>query len=199
MPFLGLSQSGISMSGSSQFYNSQTLILGNNNSFYTSPITARNNQMTLSVFRGKKYKIGTLAIKGSLSYNVNIINYSDESEFTNHEIINRNIIPALELWYIFVEKQSTFIYSSIGTYGTLEELNLFINESKQNEFQYNSIVPFIRLGMQVNYGKLYINPFLSFDLEDIRFENWNELVEADLNNALKNYTIRSGIEFGIMF
>ena len=53
--------------------------------------------------------------------------------------------------------------------------------------------------MQVNYGKLYINPFLSFDLEDIRFENWNELVEADLNNALKNYTIRSGIEFGIMF
>ena len=187
------------MSGSSQFYNSQTLILGNNNSFYTSPITARNNQMTLSVFRGKKYKIGTLAIKGSLSYNVNIINYSDESEFTNHEIINRNIIPALELWYIFVEKQSTFIYSSIGTYGTLEELNLFINESKQNEFQYNSIVPFIRLGMQVNYGKLYINPFLSFDLEDIRFENWNELVEADLNNALKNYTIRSGIEFGIMF
>ncbi len=199
LPFLGLPQSGISISGSSQFYNSQTLILGNNNAFYTSPITARNNQMTLSVFRGKKYKIGTLAIKGSLSYNVNIINYSDESEFTNHEIINRNIIPALELWYIFVEKQSTFIYSSIGTYGTLEELNLFINESKQNEFQYNSIVPFIRLGMQVNYGKLYINPFLSFDLEDIRFENWNELVEADLNNALKNYTIRSGIEFGIMF
>ena len=88
LPFLGLSQSGISMSGSRQFYNSQTLILGNNNSFYTSPITARNNQKALSEIRGKKYKIGTLAIKGSLSYNVNIINYSDESEFTNHEIIN---------------------------------------------------------------------------------------------------------------
>jgi hypothetical protein len=64
---------------------------------------------------------------------------------------------------------------------------------------YNALIPFVRSGLQINYGKLFINPFISFDLDKIKFDEFNEFLDTDFKQLIKDYSIRTGVKFGIMF
>jgi len=81
----------------------------------------------------------------------------------------------------------------------LEDLNLLSSNNEQNTLNYNAIIPFLRSGLQINYGKLFINPFISFDLDKIEFGEVNEILDADFKQLIKDYSIRTGLNFGIMF
>ena len=199
IPLTAVCQSGISLSGSSQFSNNQSLIIDANNVFSTTPVEIRKNELSLSIFRGRKFIIGTIALNASVSYSVSKTNYIGEIVLEDYEIIKKSIIPSVELWYILLQTKTTFLYTSIGGYGILEDLNLFSANNDQNTLNYNAIIPFLRSGLQINYGKLFINPFISFDLDKIEFDEFNEILDADFKQLIKDYSIRTGVNFGIMF
>ena len=198
-PLISVCQSGISLSGSSQFSNNQSLIIDANNVFSTTPVEIRKNELSLSIFRGRKFIIGTIALNASVSYSVSKTNYIGEIVLEDHEIIKKSIIPSVELWYILLQTRTTFLYTSIGGYGILEDLNLFSANNDQNTLNYNAVIPFLRSGLQINYGKLFINPFISFDLDKIEFDEFKEILDADFKQLIKDYSIRTGVNFGIMF
>ena len=66
-------------------------------------------------------------------------------------------------------------------------------------YEYNGIIPFVRTGLQLNYGRFFINPFISFDLQQINFNKFSDILDSDIEEIIKNYTVRTGLEFGIMF
>ena len=203
IPFISLSQSGISISGLSQFNVGQS-IFPSNEGFHPVSYEVRNNKITLSIFRGRKLKIGTIAVKGNVSYDINNTYYYAESNLNipNYEVIKRSLIPSLELWYIVFQNEKVFIYTSLGSYGVIENLNIDQESNVDLEisvYEHNGIIPFIRTGVQLNYGRFFINPFISFDLQKIDFNKFNDIFEANLKEAIENYTIRTGLEFGIMF
>lgn len=198
-PLISMSQSGISLSGSSQFSTGQSIILGANDTFYSTPVETRNNELSLSIFRGRKFRIGTIALNASISYRINKITYTNDIAFSDLEIIKKDIIPSAEIWYILLQNKTTFLYASIGGYGIMEDLNIFNSNEQDNTLNYNTLIPFIRSGLQINYGKLFINPFISFDLDKIEFNTINEVFDANISEMIKNYSIRSGMKFGIMF
>ena len=201
IPVISLSQSGISISGLSQFYTGQSIVPINAETF--SPITyeTRNNKITLSIFRGRKFIIGTIAINAKLSYSINKTQYDLENTLNipNYETIKKSLIPSLELWYIMFQTKTTFIYVSIGGYGIIEDLNIFTSEDNNDLYEYNGIIPFVRTGLQLNYRRFFINPFISFDLQQINFNKFSDILDSDIEEIIKNYTVRTGLEFGIMF
>ena len=200
IPMTVRSQSGISLSGSSEFYEGQSIIPISAESYSTINYHSRANQITLSIFRGRKFKIGTFAINASFTYSINNTQYHGNSMVGNsYEVIKKNLIPKLELWHILLQRKNIFIYNSIGAYGVLQDLNLSQSNDQGELYEYNSIIPFLRTGVQISYGKFFINPFISFDLQEISFEEFNDVGNIDLKKAIQNYTFRSGLEFGIMF
>jgi len=200
LPLISLSQSGISLSGSSQFYTGQSIIPLDPTSFSAVNYNSRNHEIKLSIFRGRKFKIGTFAINASVSYSINQVNYSLDPNLgiPNYETTQINLIPKIGFWYIVFQTKNTFIYTSIGGFAIMEDLNIGSLDN-DNLYEYNSIIPFFRTGLQLNYGKFFINPFISFDLDEINFIEFNNIWDVDLKEKIKNYNIRSGLEFGIMF
>tara|TARA_B100000427_G_C15449884_1_gene569088 strand:- start:547 stop:1182 length:636 start_codon:yes stop_codon:yes gene_type:complete len=200
-PLISISQSGISLSGSSQFYTGQSIIPLSSGNFYPVNLKSRNHQITLSIFRGKKFKIGTFAINASLSYSINNVRYSMEEEVAidDYETTQISIMPKVGLWHIIFQKQNIFIYTSVGGFAVIEDLNIISPENKETPYEYNVMIPFFRTGIQLNYGKFFINPFISFDLQEIDFVELKNIGDLNLKEKLTNYTIRSGLEFGIMF
>jgi len=200
IPFFSLSQSGISISGMSQFNIGESIIPQNNH--YT-PISYenRNNNITLSIFRGRKFRIGTLAVKGSISYSIENTKYHGANNIAPYKVTKRHLIPSLEFWHILFQSEKAFLYTSVGSYGIIQNLNTK-EESKITEntvYEYNGIVPFLRTGVQLNYNRFFLNPFVSFDLETIRFDSTNDIFNTDIKERIKNHTIRTGLECGIMF
>ena len=200
VPLISLSQSGISISGSSQFNIGETIFPVDNN-YVPISYEQRNNSVTLSLFRGRKFRIGTIALKGSLSYNIEKTKYQNNinnpvlaSSIDNYKTIKRSLIPSLEIWHIFFQNEKTFLYASIGGYGIIQNLNF-----KNDVYEYNSLVPFLRTGVQLNYNRFFLNPFISFDLEQIRFNSFTDIFNADMGDKIKNYSIRTGLECGILF
>ncbi len=200
VPLIGLSQSGISVSGSSQFNIGETIFPLDNN-YIPISYEQRNNSVTLSLFRGRKFRIGTIALKGSLSYNIEKTKYQNNinnpvlaSSIDNYTTIKRSLIPSLEIWHIFFQNEKTFLYASIGGYGIIQNLNF-----ENDVYEYNSLVPFLRTGVQLNYNRFFLNPFISFDLEQIRFNSFTDIFNADMGDKIKNYSIRTGLECGILF
>lgn len=201
------SQSGISLSGSNMFNMGQTVFYANSQDFMPVNFENRSNKITLSIFRGRRFKWGTFALKGNFSYSINKFKYlysmsgisADNVTESNIETMTSNLIPSLELWYIFLQKESVFIYTSVGSYGIFSDLNITSNNN-ENTYEYNTLIPFIRIGTQLNYGRFFINPFISFDLEGFTFEELGKIFEnSNLQSQFTNYTLRSGLEFGIMF
>ena len=199
IPLISLSQSGISISGSSQFNIGETIFPTNNN-YIPISYEQRNNSITLSLFRGRKFKIGTIALKGSISYSIektkyhNINTLLSISGINNYKIIKRILIPSLEIWHILFQSDKTFLYASIGGYGIIQNLNF-----KNDISEYNSLVPFLRTGVQLNYNRFFLNPFISFDLEQIKFNSVNEIFNTNMGDKIKNHSVRTGLEFGILF
>ncbi len=199
-PLTALSQSGISISGASQFSIGETIVPLDHN-YVPLYYEQRNNSITLSLFRGRKFRIGTIALKGSLSYRIENTKYQNkinnlllEASINNYETIKRSLIPSLEIWHIFFQSQKTFLYASIGGYGIIQNLNF-----ENDVYEYNSLVPFLRTGIQLNYNRFFLNPFISFDLEQIEFNSIADIFNADMEDKIKNYSIRTGLEFGILF
>lgn len=200
VPLIGLSQSGISVSGSSQFNIGETIFPVDNN-YIPISYEQRNHSVTLSLFRGRKFRIGTIALKGSLSYNIEKTKYQNNinnpvlaSSIDNYKTIKRSLIPSLEIWHIFFQNEKTFLYASIGGYGIIQNLNF-----ENDVYEYNSLVPFLRTGVQLNYNRFFLNPFISFDLDQIRFNSFTDIFNADMGDKIKNYSIRTGLECGILF
>ena len=202
IPIISFSQSGISISGMSQFHVGQSIVPFEDN-YMPLAYDQRNNNISLSIFRGRKFSIGTIALKGSISYNIEQTRYNTNIiEFDNYDIVKRSLIPSFEIWQIFVQRDNIFIYASPGCYGVFQNLNIKETANlniDQNTYEYNSIIPFLRTGMQINYNRFFMNPFISFDLEKIDFNTLNNIFDADLKEKIQNYSIRTGIEFGIMF
>jgi len=204
-PLIMLAQSGISLSGSSDFFIGQNIIPLSNTNFETINYTSRNYQVSLSVFRGRKFRIGTFAINATFSYDISSVEYTPKNTLIQeYETIENRFIPQLELWYIVLQTQNIFVYTSIGGYAMMQDLTIS-KESNPNELTndiestYNQLTPFLRTGVQFNYGRFFMNPFISFDLEEIYFNKLKDLSNIDLLDQIKNHNVRSGIEFGIMF
>ena len=201
-PLWSFGQSGISMSGLSQFNTGESIVLINGS---IEPLTyeQRNNSITVSIFRGRKFSIGTIALKGDISYSIEKTNYFNESiPINDYEIITRSLVPSLELLYILFQSKKAFLYSSLGSYAVIQNLNISEeNHVVTEDFlsKYNSITPFARIGFQVNSGRFFINPFISFDLEKINFNSIDEVFTVDLKEKIENYSIKTGLSFGIMF
>ena len=190
------------MSGLSQFNTGESIVLIDGS---IEPLTyeQRNNSITVSIFRGRKFSIGTIALKGDISYSIEKTNYFNESiPINDYEIITRSLVPSLELLYILFQSKKAFLYSSLGSYAVIQNLNISEENYVVTEdflSKYNSITPFARIGFQVNSGRFFINPFISFDLEKINFSSVDEIFTVNLKEKIENYSIKTGLSFGIMF
>ena len=200
LPVVSVSQSGISVSGSSQFNIGETIIPTGNN-FLPLSYEQRNNSITLSLFRGRRFRIGTFALKGSLSYSIEKTKYQNKtnnvliaSNINNYETIKRSLIPSLEIWHILFQSEKAFLYASMGGYGIIQNLNF-----ENDVYEYNSLVPFLRTGIQLNYNRFFLNPFISFELEQVQFNTVSDLFSTNIRDNIKNYNIRTGLECGILF
>lgn len=194
--FLSFSQSGISISGISQFNLGATLIPTEEN-YIPLSYEQRNHNITLSIFRGRKFRIGTIVLKGSVSYNIEKTHYHNEQHnilIRDYETIKRRLIPSLEIWHILFQSEQTFLYASLGSYGIIQNLNF-----ENHVYEHNNLVPFLRTGLQLNYNRFFFNPFISFDLEPIEFDVLNDIFNTDIKEKINKYSLRTGLEFGIMF
>jgi hypothetical protein len=202
-PLINLSQIGISVSGSSQFTTGQTIIPLMNGEFESVNYELRNNSISLDWTTGRRLVIGeiwcVLGVKYAITnskYNSNELNYN----IANYKLVERRLIPSLAIQYVLMQRGFFRIYSSLGTYAILENLNLNQDNSSDIQVQqYNSLIPFIRTGLKLSMGNFTINPFIGYEFETIYFDTLNEISSADIENAIKNAGIRTGLRFGILF
>ena len=92
IPCLNFSQSGISLSGMSQF-NIGESIMPQNNSYIPVSYEQRNNNITISIFRGRRFRIGTFAIKGSVSYNIENTKYHGTKNIDDYKVFSTSHNP----------------------------------------------------------------------------------------------------------
>ena len=120
----------------------------------------------------------------------------------NYEIIERRLVPSLSIQYVLAKNNLLRLYSSIGSYGIFENLNLDQDSNLDLEtsiYKYNSLIPFIRLGVQLNMGTFTINPFISYEFQNIYFDRLSDISSEILQRSLENAGVRTGLRFGILF
>ena len=204
-PCLCYSQIGIGMSGTSNFTTGQTIFPVEEGVFETVNYELRNNSIGLDWNTGRRFIIGEIWCMIGITYNISKTFYSfSESNIpiSNYEIIERRLIPSLTLEYVFLRRSNFLIYSGIGTYAILENLNLDQdNEIELNisTHQYNGVIPFIRTGIRLNKGNFTINPFVGYELQTIYFDEFSEIFGDELQESFSNGNIRTGLRFGILF
>ena len=204
-PVISFCQSGISISGQSQFGFGEELMPLNNETF--EPVLFKNREyaITLSIMRGRKLIIGTFWLHLNVTYQTSNTSYDfikNTLNENNYNLISRRLTPSAELRYVIIQSGNAFLYSSIGSYAVLE--NLSVEQESETDLdlivhKYNGIIPFIRSGMQLDFGRFFINPFLSYDIGIMDFNSFTSLSQSDFKNALDNASLRTGIKFGIMF
>jgi len=94
-------------------------------------------------------------------------------------------------------------YTSIGSNAILDNLN-FVKASSDpvfNRYEYNALIPFIRAGwyLSLNTWGFNINYFVSYEIEPIYFENFNEIGPVDIPAALRGAQVVTGFKFSKVF
>jgi len=205
LPYFSWTQIGISVSGSSQFTTGQQLLPLENTVFQPVFYESRNNNISLSMARGRRLIIGEIWLKLRMTYSVINTQYDFSNTnpvLINYDIVDRRLMPGVELQYVLLRTQGLYIYSSMGSYTIIENLNIDYPNNVDLDASvhtYNGIIPFIRSGLQLNLGLFTINPFVGYDLQTIYFDKLGDISSSDLKESLKQGAIRTGIEFGIMF
>ena len=94
-------------------------------------------------------------------------------------------------------------YASIGSNAILESLN-FVKANSSPEFshyEYNALMPFLRAGwyLSLNNWGFNINYFISYEIEPIYFENFDEIGPIDIPAALRGAQVVTGLKFSKVF
>ena len=195
-------QSGISVSAKSQFNIGQTILSINEANFQAVDYHENNHALTLAIQKGKKFRLGTMGIKAKFSYSINNINYNLENFSTYNNTLStrsKNIIPELEFWYVLMQRQNLYIYSSFGNYGVLSKLDVDLSDSANSDYNFKKIIPYLRLGLQIDLGRFFLNPFINLEMEGFEFDEIGDFLEIDYKDQINKNTIRSGLELGIFF
>ena len=203
IPFISYGQMGISLGGHSHFTTGQTLLPISTNEFTSANYTLRTNSISLDWNTGRKFIIGEIWCVFGLTYNTTKKNYDFLTTQTmNYEIIERRLVPSLSIQYVLAKNNLLRLYSSIGSYGIFENLNLDQDNNLDLEisiYKYNSLIPFIRLGIQLNMGTFTINPFISYEFQNIYFDRLSDISSETLQRSLENAGVRTGLRFGVLF
>ena len=203
IPSFSWTQIGISISGSSQFTTGQQLLLLENNSFQPVEYESRYNNISASMARGRRLIIGEIWLRLGITYSIIQTSYNfSENNLMNYNLIDRRLMPALELQYVLLRRQGLYLYSSIGSYTISENLNIKQSNNlnlPNTVHSYNGIIPFFRSGLQLSLGLFTINPFIGYDFKAIYFDRLNDISSENFKESLEKGAIRTGLEFGIMF
>tara|TARA_B100001250_G_scaffold100318_1_gene84364 strand:+ start:1126 stop:1755 length:630 start_codon:yes stop_codon:yes gene_type:complete len=205
IPLMNYSQIGIGISGNSYFTTGQTVLPIENGVFETVNYELRNNGISLEWNTGRRLIIGEVWCMVSMTYNVKktFYNWSEtNADIPNYDIIERRLIPSVIFEYVFLRTEYLFLYSGLGSYAILENLNLDQDTDVDLNIlthQYNGIVPFIRAGIKINRGNFTINPFLSYEFQTIYFDEFSNISSEKIENAFEDATIRTGLRFGLLF
>ena len=125
-----------------------------------------------------------------------------DANIANYDIVERRLIPSVKFEYVFLRNEYMALYSGIGGYAIVENLNLDQNNNSDLStltHKYNGIIPFLRAGIKLNRGNFTINPFIGYELEPIYFDEWNNISSEDIDASFENANIRTGVRFGILF
>ena len=202
---ISFSQIGISISGNSYFTTGQTLLPLDNGMFETVNYEIRNNGISLDWNTGRRLIIGEVWCMIGMTYNVTKTMYDwseTDANIANYDIVERRLIPSVKFEYVFLKNEYMALYSGIGGYAIVENLNLDQNNNSDLStltHKYNGIIPFLRAGIKLNRGNFTINPFIGYELEPIYFDEWNNISSEDIDASFENANIRTGVRFGILF
>ena len=202
IPFISYSQIGVGIAGHSHFSTGQTMLPTNNSDFEVVNYELRNNSVSIDWNTGRRLIIGEVWCVLAMTYNIKQIHYFTETYSLDYELTERRMIPSLALQYVLMRRGFFKIYSSLGSYVMLANLNLNQENNTNIDlsvYEYNGLIPFIRGGIQLNTGNFTINPFVSYEFQTIYFDNFSEISSSALRNSIKNAGIRTGIRFGILF
>jgi len=205
IPMISFSQIGISISGNSYFTTGQTLLPLDNGMFETVNYEIRNNGISLDWNTGRRLIIGEVWCMIGMTYNVTKTMYDwseTDANIANYDIVERRLIPSVKFEYVFLKNEYMALYSGIGGYAIVENLNLDQNNNSDLStltHKYNGIIPFLRAGIKLNRGNFTINPFIGYELEPIYFDEWNNISSEDIDASFENANIRTGVRFGILF
>ena len=203
IPLINYTQIGISLSGNSQFTTGQTILPLANGEFQSANYEMRNNSISLDWSTGRRLIIGEIWCVLGITYTINNSKYTStniNAIIDDYELVERRLIPSFSLQYVLMQRGFFRMYSSIGTYAILENLNLNQdNNSDIDVYEYNGIIPFIRTGVKLSMGNFTINPFIGYEFETIYFDNFSDISSADIESSIQNAGIRTGLRFGILF
>ena len=203
IPLINYTQVGISISGNSQFITGQTILPLANGEFQSANYEMRNNAISLDWTTGRRLLIGEIWCVLGMTYTINNSKYNStniNAIIDDYELVERRLIPSVALQYVLMQRGFLRMYSSIGTYAILENLNLNQdNDADIQVYEYNGIIPFIRTGLKLSMGNFTINPFIGYEFETIYFDDFSDISSADIESSIKNAGIRTGLKFGILF
>ena len=159
------------------------------------------------IYKCKNKEIETY-IGGNAATNISFVKELIDAGLTgvsvipNYEIIERRLVPSLTFEYVFLRTGSVMLYSGIGSYAILENLNLDQETDIDLNIathEYNGLIPFMRAGIKVQRGNFTVNPFLGYEFETIYFNQFSDISTENLKESLRNAGLRTGLRFGILF
>ena len=206
IPIIGLSQnSSIFITGSSTQNNGTELLTIGDGEYIPSKIQGRTSSLGLYLSQDVNLLIGNYTLVLGASYEMSETNY-DFSEsnpiYANYAEINNTIIPLVELRYRVLQLEDLFhVYASAGAMVFMESLswNYTDNIFEPYDYDYNYLWPFIRLGVDLDVGLFNVEPFISYQMDPIYFDDFSEIEVVDLENAFEEAGIVTGINFSLGF
>ena len=200
IPILGLSQKFVISGGSQQSNGKQLLTMGNGE-YVQAQYQGRDNSITLAYGQRVPLPFGFYVLYMGATYSSEQTNY-DFSEtnptYANYKFSEEAIIPFMSLRYRVLNVPDLFsAYAALGTQIYLSQLNYSYQENlfEAIDLDYNFLLPYMQIGVELQTSLFSVEPFIQYQIDPIFFDDINEINSSDIDNAISNAGIVTGLSF----
>ena len=63
------------------------------------------------------------------------------------------------------------------------------------DLDYNFLLPYLQIGVELQTSLFFVEPFIQYQIDPIFFDDINEINSSDIDNAISNAGIVTGVSF----
>ena len=204
IPIVSSSQS-LSISGNSEQSNGKDLLTVGNGEYELAKYQGRESSVSLLYYQTVPLPIGVYTLVFGATYATAETSYDFSTTnpvYANYHYTNESIIPYLSLRYRILNIPNLFsAYAAVGTQVYMSELKYTYEDDvfEASEFTYNYMLPFFSMGVTLKTVLFNVEPFISYQIDPIYFDDISDIDASDLEGAVSEAGIVTGVRFNIGF
>ena len=202
IPLIGFSQR-FAVGGESQQSNGRQLLTIGNGEYVQAQYKSREYHISLAYGQRVPLPFGIYTLYIGASYSSEQIDFDfskTNPTYANYKFTEQAIIPFLSLRYRVLNLPNLFsVYTALGTQIYLSKLNYSYEEDMfaSIDLDYNFLLPFLEMGVDLQTSLFSVTPFIKYQIDPVFFDDITEINSSEINNAISNASLVTGISFEI--